>query len=154
MRIGKYSFGSTAAIITSMGLIAGLNYGNGSKMGIISALLIFAIADNVSDSFGIHVYKESEDSTSGEIFSTTFGNFLIRLLIALSFILLVLFLPANLILWLASFWGLLLLGILSYSIAKTKKTQVLREIAIHLLIAILVIVASKYLGLLIANNLK
>ena len=154
MKLSKFSLGGTAGIITSMGLIAGLNFGAHAKINIISALLIIAIADNISDSFGIHVYKESETNNQAEIFSTTFGNFFTRLFLVLSFVVLVLFLPSNILIWMASLWGLLVLAIISFAISKTKKTHPAREILLHLAIAILVIVASAYLGNFISKHLS
>ena len=59
MNVNKFSMGATAAIITCMGLVAGLNQGNGSKTSIITGLLIIAIADNIADSLGIHIYKQN-----------------------------------------------------------------------------------------------
>jgi len=145
--------GGTAAIITSMGLIAGLNYGEHAKVSVLGGLLIIAIADNISDSFGIHVYKESETSDEKEVFSITIGNFLVRLLLSLSFVLLVILLPTNLVFYIATLWGLFLLTILSYYISKVKKASRLKEILLHLLVAILVVIASKYIGLIISKNL-
>ena len=93
--MNTFSIGATAAIITSMGLIAGLTQGANAKVGIITGLLIFAVADNISDSFSIHIYKESEGASSKEVSVSTFGNFAVRLLLVLTFASLVLFLPPN-----------------------------------------------------------
>lgn len=49
ININEFSIGATAAIITSMGLIAGLTQGYDARVGIITGLLIIAIADNISD---------------------------------------------------------------------------------------------------------
>jgi len=154
MKLNKFSLGGTAAIITSMGLIAGLNYGEHAKVSVIGGLLIIAIADNISDSFGIHVYKESETSDEKEVFSITIGNFLVRLLLSLSFVALVMILPTDLVFYFATIWGLLLLTILSYYISEIKKGSRLKEILIHLAVAIIVVVASKYIGLIISKNLS
>ncbi len=145
--------GATAAIITSMGLIAGLTQGENAKASIITGLLIVAIADNISDSFSIHIYKESEGATSKDVRSTTFGNFTSRLILALTFILMVLFLPPLTALIVSSVWGLLLLGILSYLIAKDREAKPIIMVARHLLIALLVLAGSKFLGNLILNHL-
>ncbi|HVO76776.1 MAG TPA: hypothetical protein VMT60_02215, partial [Candidatus Bathyarchaeia archaeon] len=82
VNINKFSMGATAAIITSMGLIAGLNQGDSARISVITGLLIIAIADNVSDSLGIHIYKESEGASRRDINSFTYGNFTIRLFLA------------------------------------------------------------------------
>ena len=149
ININKYSIGATAAIITSMGLIAGLTQGAGEKAGIITGLLIIAIADNISDSFSIHMYKESEGASKKEINSSTIGNFVTRFILALSFALIILFLPPFTAFIVSSIYGLTLLAILSYLVSQHKDSNPLKEVAWHLVIAILVIIGSKILGSLI-----
>jgi VIT1/CCC1 family predicted Fe2+/Mn2+ transporter len=147
--INKFSIGATAAITTSMGLIAGLTQGGNAKTGIITGLLIIAIADNISDTLGIHIYKESEGASRQDINSFTYGNFLARFFIVSTFVLIILLFSSYVALIISSVWGLFLLTILSYSIAKIKKTNSVPEIAWHLLVALLVIIGSKLLGNLI-----
>ena len=55
-----FSFGSTSAIVTSMGVIIGLGAATARTATIVSSLLIFAVADNISDSLSIHMYQEAE----------------------------------------------------------------------------------------------
>ena len=153
IKIHEYSIGMTSAIVTSMGLIAGLAQSSNTKTSIIAGLLIFAIADNISDSLGIHIYKESEGVSKREITLTTFGNFFVRLILAITFILIVLLLPPDAAFIIASIWGMFLLTILSYVIAKAKNTHPLREIIYHLMIALVVIIGSTFLGSFIANHL-
>jgi VIT1/CCC1 family predicted Fe2+/Mn2+ transporter len=153
INLNKYSLGSTAAIITSMGLIAGLSHGEGSKASTIASLMIIAVADNISDSLSLHIYKESEGADRKEIASGTYGNFLARLLVVLTFVAIVMLFSANVAVLSASAWGLTLLTLLSYSIAKTKQTNPPREIVWHLVVAVLVIIASRLLGMLIAGHL-
>jgi VIT1/CCC1 family predicted Fe2+/Mn2+ transporter len=149
MNINKFSIGATAAITTSMGLIAGLAQGDGAKTSIITGLLIVAIADNISDSLGIHIYKESEGASKHDINSFTYGNFIARLFIAFTFVLIVLLLSSRAAFIVSSIWGLVLLAVLSYLIAKGKGTNPFLEIAWHLAVALMVIVGSQLLGSLI-----
>jgi vacuolar iron transporter family protein len=149
----KFSMGATAAIITSMGLVAGLNQGDGAKTGIITGLLIIAIADNISDSLGIHIYKESEGASRRDINSTTFGNFIVRLFLAFTFVAIVLLFSSSTAFIFSSVWGLVLLAILSYFIAKRRKTSSLREVVWHLGVALMVIAGSKVLGNLILKTI-
>jgi VIT1/CCC1 family predicted Fe2+/Mn2+ transporter len=153
MDINKFSIGATAAITTSMGLIAGLAHGESSRISIVTGLLVIAFADNISDSLGIHIYKESEGASKSDIRSSTFGNFFIRLVLALTFVLIVLLLPANLALIVSSVWGLILLGVLSYLISQKKNTHPFKEIAWHLAVALFVIAVSRLVGHLIATRL-
>jgi VIT1/CCC1 family predicted Fe2+/Mn2+ transporter len=154
MDINKFSIGATAAITTSMGLIAGLAHGESARISIITGLLVIAIADNIADSLGIHIYKESEGASKSDIRSSTFGNFFVRLVLATTFVLIVLLLPPNLALIVASVWGLVLLAVLSYLIAGKKKTRPFKEIAWHLAVALFVIAVSKIVGHLIATRLR
>ena len=149
INVNKFSIGATAAIITSMGLIAGLTQGAAAKTGIITGLLIIAIADNVSDTLALHMYKESEGASKRDINLFTYGNFIVRLLLASTFVLIVLFFSSFTAFIISSVWGLVLLAVLSYLIAKSKNTNHWREIIWHLLVAVLVIAGSKLLGNLI-----
>jgi len=151
MKISKFSLGATAAITTSMGLIAGLSQGESAKKEIITGLLIIAIVDNLSDSLGIHIYKESEGVPKRETNLFTYGNYLTRLVIALTFVLIVLLFPSPTALIISSIWGLLILAILSYSIAMRKRKNPWWEIIWHLLVAVIVIAGSKLLGKLISK---
>lgn len=146
MEMNKFSMGATAATVTSMGLIAGLTHGDHNRTSIIAGLLIIAIADNISDSLGIHIYKESEGASKKEIQASTIGNFLVRFFLVLTFVLIVWLLPPAVALLIAILWGLILLTVLSYFIARIKSTNPVREVAYHLIIAIIVIVGSKLLG--------
>jgi VIT1/CCC1 family predicted Fe2+/Mn2+ transporter len=102
---------------------------------------------------GIHIYKESEGGDKREINLLTYGNFIVRFLLVLTFVAIVALLPANTALVFASAWGLILLTILSYSIAKAKKANLPVEIIWHLAVAILVIIGSRVLGNLISNHI-
>jgi VIT1/CCC1 family predicted Fe2+/Mn2+ transporter len=136
--LSKYSMGATAAIITSMGLIAGLTQNDSMRQT--------TIADNVADSLGIYIYKESEGAKKREILSATFGNFILRFVLVVSFILIVLLLPAPQALKVSSAWGFMLLVLLGYAIAKAKNITVRVEIIWHVIVALLVIIGSKLLG--------
>ena len=153
ININKFSIGATAAITTSMGLIAGLTQGDTAKTGIITGLLIVAIGDNISDSLGIHIYKESEGASKKDIRLSTFGNFIVRLFLAFTFVLIVLLFSSHLALLVSSIWGLVLLAILSYLIAKSKKSNPFFEIIWHLAVALIVIIGSKLLGNLILKTI-
>ncbi|MEI8230490.1 MAG: hypothetical protein WCG83_05155 [Candidatus Peregrinibacteria bacterium] len=146
INIKQFSIGATAAIITSMGLIAGLTQGVDAKVGIITGLLIIAVADNLSDSFSIHIYKESEGASRQEVLISTFGNFAVRFLIVLTFAIMVMLFTPNVALIVSSIWGLGLLALLSYLIAREQKLDPLRHTLWHLAIAVLVIAGSRMLG--------
>lgn len=67
----RISFGGTAAIVTSMALITGLDAANAGRAAMVSALLIAAVADNLTDSLSVHMYQESERLEEKEAFMGT-----------------------------------------------------------------------------------
>lgn len=142
----RISFGSTSAIITNLALMAGLHSETNAKFSIIGGILVIALADNVSDSFGIHIYQESEKIETREVWTSTVMNFISRALVSLSFVALILLLPLNLAILASMAWGLLLLAGVSYLIAKNQTVNPYLSIFTHLLIAVVVIVISNLLG--------
>jgi len=146
----NYVFGSTAAIITNMSLIVGLGSARAGKGPILGSLLTIALADNISDSLGIHLYKETEGCEQRLSLLTTVLNFSARLFVCLSFIAIVLVFSTSHAIPVAVVWGLLLLVLLSYLITKVNKTNSIIEISKHVMVAVIVIILSLYVGGLIA----
>ncbi|HVN67546.1 MAG TPA: hypothetical protein VMT55_04170 [Candidatus Sulfotelmatobacter sp.] len=142
----RFSFGSTSAIITNLALMAGLHSEANAKVSIIGGILVIALADNISDSFGIHIYQESEKIETWEIWTSTLMNFLARLAVSLSFVALILLLPLNTAICFSIGWGLLLLAFISYIVAVNEGANPYSSILTHLLIAIVVIFLSNLVG--------
>ena len=146
IQIRNFSFGATAAIVTSIGLIVGLDAATATKATILSGLLIVAIADNLTDSLSIHIYQESEQLEPRAAFHATLINFAVRLGLSLSFVFLMVILPLRVAVVASVLWGLFLLTGLSYVVARTRKLPVLREIAKHVAVAAVVMLSSKMIG--------
>jgi VIT1/CCC1 family predicted Fe2+/Mn2+ transporter len=142
------SFGLTSAIITTLGLMVGIYSGTHSRVAVIGAILTIAIADAFSDALGIHIAEESENKhTPKEIWEATFSTFLSKFLFAMTFVLPVLFLRLNTAIIISILWGLFLLSLFSFYLAKEQKTKPWKVIFEHLLIAIVVITATYYVGI-------
>lgn len=145
------SFGLTSAVITTLGLIMGLDSSTGSRLVVISGILTIAIADAFSDALGMHISVESENHhTPREIWQATIATFSAKLIFALSFLIPFLMFSVKIALWISIVWGMLVLVYVSYKLAreqKLKPSEVIRE---HLLIAIVVLILGHYLGRLIA----
>lgn len=142
-----FSFGLTSGIITTLGLMVGLHSGTHSKPVVIGGILTIAIADAFSDAMGIHISEETENRhTTKEIWIATMSTFISKFAFALTFIvpLLLLQLPTAIIA--SVIWGLSLLSIFSFHIAKEQKTKPSKVILEHLLIALMVIVITHYVG--------
>lgn len=145
-------FGLTSGIITTLGLIVGLNSGTHSKITIIGGILVIAVADAMSDALGIHVSEESENQHSAkEIWESTISTFLSKFIIALTFIIPVLLLPLSTAIVVCVAWGLGLVIIFNYYIAKTQNIKPFKIITEHLLIAIVVIIITQLVGKWVAT---
>ncbi|MBI4302434.1 MAG: hypothetical protein HY664_07500 [Chloroflexi bacterium] len=143
-----FTFGLTSGIITTVGLIVGLHSGTHSKLAVIGGVLTIAIADAFSDALGIHISEESECQHTGkEIWGSTISTFLSKFVFALIFIVpVLLFNRFSVAIVVSVTVGLLMLGILSFMIAREQKAEPWRVISEHLGIALLVIVLTHYVG--------
>ena len=148
-RLSRVSYGSTAAIVTSMALIAGLDAAGSAKSTVIAALLIAALADNLTDSLSVHIYQESEQLQEREAFIGTLSNFATRLIGCLTFVALVALVPRRAIVTAAVSWGMALLAVLTSLLAREREVGIAGEVAKHLLAAAVVIAISRWIAALI-----
>jgi len=143
-------FGITSGIITTTGLMVGLSAGTHSRLAVIGGILTIAIADSMSDALGIHLSEESNKKISHrEVWEATILTFLTKLIFSSSFIIPILLFSLGTAIIINIAVGLTILSILSYSIAKHKNESPLAAILEHLATAIVVIIATHYLGELI-----
>jgi vacuolar iron transporter family protein len=145
-QLTKFSFGVTSATVTGLAFIVGLSRNANPKLSIIGSLSVFAVADNISDSLGIHVFQESDLKEPKTVRTSTIFNFLTRLLVTIVFILLVAFLPIGYAVISSIVWGISLLAVLSYFIAKQQRINPYSAIFQHVAIAVAVIIVSNFLG--------
>ena len=146
LKVG-FSFGLTSGIITTLGLLTGLNSSTNSKPVVIGGILTIAIADAFSDALGIHISEESENKhTSREIWESTFSTFFCKFFIALSFLIPVFLFKLQTAVRVSIVWGLLLLSILSFRIAQDQKVKTWQVVLEHLIIAVIVILVANYVG--------
>lgn len=146
LKIGL-SFGLTSATITTLGLMVGLHAGTHSRLAVIGGILTIAIADAFSDALGIHVSEESENIHSRkEIWATTIYTFISKFIFALTFAVPVLLLKLHTAIVVSIAWGLAMLCIFSYRMAREQEEPAWKVVAEHLIIALLVIVLTYFAG--------
>ena len=146
LQIG-FSFGMTSGIITTLGLMVGLHAGTHSRLAVIGGILTIAIADAFSDALGIHVSEEAENvHTEKEIWAATISTFLTKFVFSLTFLVPVLLFDLGTAIMVGVIWGLGVLGIASYRMARSQGTPPWRVICEHLLIAVVVIVSTHFVG--------
>jgi VIT1/CCC1 family predicted Fe2+/Mn2+ transporter len=141
------SFGLTSATITTLGLMVGLHAGTNSKLVVIGGILIIAIADAFSDALGIHVSEESENKhTTLEIWEATIATFLAKFIFASTFIIPLLLFSLSTAIVVSVLYGLSLLCLFSFYMAKGQGDKPLKVVAEHLVIAVVVIIITHYVG--------
>ncbi|MDQ1272879.1 MAG: vacuolar iron transporter family protein [Planctomycetota bacterium] len=141
------SFGLTSAVITTLGLMVGLHSGTGSKLVVLEGIFTIAIADAFSDALGIHISEESENvHTTWQIWVATIATFMAKLIFALTFVVPVLLLPLFTAIIVSLVWGLSILTVLNYFMAKAQGERPWKVIGEHVLIAIVVIAITHWIG--------
>ena len=141
------SFGLTSAIITTLGLMVGLQSGTRSKLVVIGGILIIAIADAFSDALGIHMSEESENTHSTqEIWESTIATFIAKFIFTSTFIIPLLLFPLNTAIVVSILYGLVLLSLFSLYMAKEQREKPWTVIGEHLVIAAVVIILTHYVG--------
>jgi len=147
------SFGLVSGVLTTLGLLIGLGVSTQSKAAVIGGILTIAIADALSDSFGVHLSQESSgDNTPKQVWEATFATFFSKFLFALTFLIPISLFNINLALIVSVIWGLILISVLSLVITDDEggrnegKLPVLSE---HLSLFLLIVVLSYLVGFLI-----
>jgi len=150
-----FSFGLTSGVITTLGLMAGLHTGTHSRLAVIGGIVTIAVADALSDALGIHIAEESKNNgVVSEIWESTIATFVAKFLIAMTFAAPVLLLPLEDAMTVSMVWGLSLLAVLSYLLARAQQISAWKVIAEHVVIGVSVIAITHYVGDLIYTTLS
>ena len=141
------SFGLTSGIITTLGMVVGLNASTGSRLAVLGGILTIATADAFSDALGIHVSQESQNKHSHRsVWEATIATFFSKFIFALTFMVPFLYLDITQAIYVSLLWGFVTLSLFSYLIAKQSKTNPIEAVFEHVTIAILVIIVTYFLG--------
>ena len=140
-------FGATSGVITTVGLLTGLHAGTKSLAAVLGGILVIAVADALSDALGIHLAEEANpDTTTGHVWSATVSTFVTKFVFAASFAVPLLLLPLQTAVIVSIAWGMLVIAVLSYFLARSQGERVLPVVLEHLGIAIVVVVLSQLIG--------
>ena len=144
-------FGATSGVITTIGLITGLNSGTQSVTAVLGGIFVIAVADAMSDALGIHLAEEADPETSHQhVWQATIATFVTKFVFALSFSVPLLLLPLGPAVIASIAWGILVIVVLSYFLARSQDESPLFIILEHVGIAIAVVVISHLIGVWVA----
>jgi VIT1/CCC1 family predicted Fe2+/Mn2+ transporter len=140
-------FGATSGVITTIGLIVGLNSGTKSVTAVLGGIFVIAVADAMSDALGIHLAEEADPSTShSHVWSATIMTFITKFVFSISFAVPLLLLPLASAVIASVAWGMFVIVVLSYFLARSQGESPLAIIAEHAGIATLVVILSHFIG--------
>lgn len=140
-------FGATSGVITTLGLIVGLNSGTRSVTAVLGGILVIAVADAMSDALGIHLAEEADPNTShNHVWSATIMTFITKFVFSISFAIPLLLLPLASAVIASVAWGMFVIVVLSYFLARSQGESPVAIIAEHVGIAILVVIFSHFIG--------
>jgi len=145
-------FGATSGVITTIGLMVGLQSGTQSVTAVIGGVAVIAVSDSMSDALGIHLAQEADpESTRAHIWAATLWAFLSKFVVAISFLLPLLLLPLDQAVLVGVLWGLMVVTVMSYFLARMQHTSAWRAVGEHVSIALVVIALSHYVGVLVRS---
>lgn len=146
-------FGATSGVITTIGLIVGLNSGTRSITAVLGGILVIAVADAMSDALGIHLAEESDpETTHGHVWAATITTFVTKFVFSISFAVPLLLLPLSSAVIASVVWGMCVIVVLSYFLARSQHESPIAIIAEHLGIAVLVVVFSHFIGVWVSRT--
>jgi VIT1/CCC1 family predicted Fe2+/Mn2+ transporter len=142
-----FGFGLTSGVITTLGMMVGLNASTGSRTAVIGGIIAIAIADAFSDAVGMHISEEAENHHSTkEVWEATFSTLLSKFLFALTFVVPLLVFQLSTAIFVSVCWGVSLVIIFSWHLAKLKGSKIYRVVLEHVAIVGLVIFITHYVG--------
>lgn len=141
------NFGMTSGVITTLGLMIGLNAGTHSVPAVISGILTIAVSDSLSDAMGVHVSKEAEGGHSDRyLWLVMAATFVTKLVVASTFVIPVLLLELGPAMVAAVAWGAVLITVMSWRIARSQGSDPREVILEHLFVGGVVVIATHYSG--------
>ena len=148
--LGKFAFGISGGVLTTLGVMVGLLGATSSKLAVIAGIVSVAVADSLSDSISMYSSKKAERGTTQKAAIASAVNvFVGKFVFTLSFILSFLFFSFNLAILINLIWGLSLIILLNLIIAIIQEENKLKTILKNTLVAIFIVVVSYLVGILI-----
>lgn len=149
------SFGLTSGVITTLGLIVGLHAGTNSRLAVVGGVITIAIADAMSDALGIHIAEETRDGrTAGHIWGATIATFISKFFMAVTFLVPFFLLPLGAAVVACVVWGMAVVILISERLAAARGEGRIKTIAEHLLISVVVVVTTHFVGVWVATRFQ
>jgi predicted adenylyl cyclase CyaB len=153
--VGELAFGITSGILTTIGVLVGVNSATADRLSVVAAVVAIAVADSCSDAFGMYMAKMSERSAAPkQALRHALGTLVGKAFLPLTFLVPLLVLPLGVAVWLDLAWGALALALLSAEQAVVEQRAIARRIARNLGLALVIIAASALAGRLVERLIQ
>lgn len=139
-------FGLTSGVITTLGLLVGTAASTHDTTLVAASIITIALADSMSDAFGMHVSAESANASEKNTWVATFTTFGAKLATTLTFLIPVWLFSLSVAVVVSILWGCLLLIGLSSFIARQRRQHIMKPVFEHVGLALLVVYLSNILG--------
>ncbi|MEI8061612.1 MAG: hypothetical protein WCG99_04975 [Candidatus Berkelbacteria bacterium] len=139
-------FGLTSGIIATLGMMIGLNQGTHSTTVVLAGIGVIAVTDALSDAVAVFMADETELKPEVSIWQESLSTFFSKFLIGVSFALPVIFMDLSDAVIFSIIYGLILITILSYFVAKSEKRPVVKIVLGHLAATVVVVIVSALVG--------
>jgi hypothetical protein len=143
-------FGLTSGVLTTLGLMVGLNAGTSSKAAVAAGIATIAVADAFSDALGVRVSQEAGGAARSNALLAAAATLLAKMIFALTFLVPVLLLPLDVAVAASVVWGLGLISVFAWSVARWRGRAGWLPALEHLGAAVLVLSVSQGAGMAIA----
>lgn len=154
-KVGELAFGITSGILTTIGLLTGVNSATSSRLSVIASIAVIAMADSLSDAYGMYMSKISERGNSRTAaMRYALGTLAGKFFFPFTFILPVIFLPLSVGVWADLAWGAIALSLLSAENAIVYQRSLAKTILKNLGLAIVIVIFSQAMGVMISKWVK
>jgi VIT1/CCC1 family predicted Fe2+/Mn2+ transporter len=151
-KVGELAFGITSGILTTTGVLVGVNSATADRLSVVAAVVSIAVADSCSDAFGMYMSKVSERGVAArQALRYALGTLLGKAFLPLTFLVPLLVLPLGVAVWVDVAWGAVALALLSAEQAVVERGPVGRRIARNLGVAVVILANSTLAGMLVAR---
>lgn len=148
------SFGITTAVITTLGIMVGLDASTKSKMVVAIGVLLIVISDALSDSVAMHISEEAElEHTQKQVWESTAATLAAKIGIGFSFLIPILLTSLSVAVIVNLVWGFMLITVLSYFIGKHENIKTYKVVAEHLAITTAVILITYFIGSAVPSSI-
>lgn len=147
-------FGLSAAVITTLAVIVGIHAGTDLRHAVIAAIIVIAFADSMADAFGVYISERSAGTAKlHENIIAAIVAFFTKMIFALSFLIPIFLFSLHPAIVICIIYGLIVLIIYSVYLAKSRHDSIIRVIALHVLLAVVVISLSHLIGTWVNHHL-